>query len=135
MVQLSGARTSLEQLVSQNPEEVRFQAALAECCEQLARVYHDLGQSEAARRVSNQAIEIRNRIAGKGGIDATARINQLAAHYSLPHDAATLRAIPQLSQEVIDDWPREAAAMYEAACRLTFNVPVLTQSHLAAKEP
>jgi hypothetical protein len=123
-VQLAGAQASLEQLISQNPDDIRFQAALADCYEQLSRLHRADGQPDAAQKEASKALEIRGRLANDGG-GAAAQIDLITA---LPHDAATFGAIPQLVQRVLDDWPRDPAAMYEAACRLTIKAPVLTRS-------
>ena len=61
----------------------------------------------------------------------------LASHYSFPQVSEAFKAIPELSQRVIDDWPRDAAEFYEAACRLTRKTPVLTHGapQTATRQP
>jgi serine/threonine protein kinase len=133
--QLAGAKASLELLASQNPDDVRVQIALADCCEQLAGLYHDAGDADTAKLAATMAIEVRARLAKNGGGETSRQIDLLATHYSLPQDVATLHAISQLSQRVLSEWPRDASAMYDAACRLTFKTPVMTQSQPESKQP
>jgi tetratricopeptide (TPR) repeat protein len=126
--QLAGARAALEELVARAPNDGRLAAALADCCEQLAELYRDAGQAEAAQQAASNALEIRARLADRKPSDATAKIDLISSHYSLPPVAAALRAIPELSEGVIADWPRDAEAIYEAACRLTLKTPLLIKT-------
>jgi tRNA A-37 threonylcarbamoyl transferase component Bud32 len=123
--QLAGARTSLEELARARPSDERIRAALADCCEQLAALYSVVGKADAAERAALDAIQLRERLAEAEGGDATLQIDTLASHYLSPRLSAALAAIPALSQRVIDDWPRDAVAMYEAACRLTLRPALL----------
>lgn len=124
-VQLSGARTSLEELVRMRPDDHRIQTALADCCEQLAALYHVAGNAKDAARAAADALKLRHQLAETEGADATLRIDALASHYVSPGPAAALAEIPALSQRVIEQWPSDAAGMYEAACRLTLRPTLL----------
>ncbi len=124
--QFAGAQAALEQLAELQPANHRLQAALAECCEQLADLRRAAGQPQAAEQAASRALEIRRRLADSRPGDAAAQIDLLTAHYAFPQVATALKAIPQQSERVIDQWPRDAAAIYEAACRLTFKTPVLS---------
>jgi serine/threonine-protein kinase len=122
---LLAARSALEGLAAQAPRAMRVSAALADCCEQLAELYRAAGDVEASQRAAAQALDIRKRLAeGRQG-DAV-QVDVLASHYYFPQVSGAFEAIPELSQRLIDDWPRDAARFYEAACRLTLKTPVLT---------
>jgi hypothetical protein len=58
----------------------------------------------------------------------------LESHHSIPQSKGALEAIPKLSRLVIDDWPSEAAALYEAACRLTRNPPLFSAPPIEGAE-
>jgi hypothetical protein len=124
--QLTGAAADLEQLAVKQPMNARIEAAWADCCDQLSRLHRAAGRQEPAMRTAAKALEIRARVAERRHGDVAAQIDLLDAHYSTSQSATTLDAIPKLSELVIDDWPQETAALYEAACRLTSNPPLFS---------
>jgi hypothetical protein len=122
--QLTGAATDFEQLAVRRPMNARIEAAWANCCDQLSRLHRAAGRQEPAMRAAAKALEIRKRLAERRHDDVAAKIDLLEAHYSTPQSATRLGAIHKLSELVINDWPNETAALYEAACRLTNNPPL-----------
>jgi tRNA A-37 threonylcarbamoyl transferase component Bud32 len=133
--QLSQAKAALEALAMQQPNDLRFQTALADCCEQLSDSYRAAGQAVPAQGAAARALEIRQRLADARPDDAAALIDVLASHYLSP-GPNELGKIPALSQEVIDEWPEGVNDIYEAACRLTLRPPLLSTARAdAAAKP
>ena len=73
-----------------------------------------------------KALAIRGRLAERRQGGVAAQIDLLDSHHANPQSRDALEAIPALSTQIIDDWPDEAAALYQAACRLTRNPPLLS---------
>jgi len=130
---LTAARKELQGLVEQRPADPQFQAALADCCERLANLFHDSGDDAEAGQAAAEAIEMNKELAA-GRQDAVASAGLLASYFDLPPAATTanprdventLKIQRDLADRVIGQWPQDAAGIYEAACRLTNNVPVL----------
>jgi serine/threonine protein kinase len=113
---LAAAQATLEKILAERPENSRIQAALADCCDQLAVVLRGAGESDAARIASARALEVHNLLARGAHESMGQRIDALAA--LAPGSVESLAVIPELSRRIIDDWPRDALGMYEAACRL-----------------
>jgi tRNA A-37 threonylcarbamoyl transferase component Bud32 len=130
---LLAARSALESLAALEPRDMRVSAALADCCEQLAELYRAAGDAEASQSTAAQALDIRKRLAEDQQADAVL-VDALASHYSFPRISGAFEAIPELSQRLINDWPRDAARFYEAACRLTRKTPVLTTGAATATQ-
>jgi hypothetical protein len=130
---LSTAKDALEKLASEYSNDKRILAALADCCEQLAEVSRAAGRDEPAGEAAARAVEIRQRLAGARPSDAAAQVDVLASHYLLPVAGESLAAIPAASQRVIDEWPSDAAGIYQAACRLTLRTPLLNAAPVEAR--
>jgi tRNA A-37 threonylcarbamoyl transferase component Bud32 len=122
--QLTDARATLTGFVEQQPSENRWQAALADCCEQLAEVRRAAGKNAAAELAGAEARVLRDRLAKARPDDVPPQIDLLAAGYVAPIDAPALENVAALSQRIIDHWPHDAEEFYEAACRLTGRAPV-----------
>jgi hypothetical protein len=122
--QLAGARSTLIALREQQPQDGRWQLALADCCEQLAEVHRAAGDDAAANLTGAEARDLRDRLAQARPEDAPPQIDLLAARYAAPIDAGALKSVAALSQRIIDQWPSDAEGFYEAACRLTEQPPV-----------
>ena len=130
---LESAKSRLESLVADRPAELRFSLALADCCEQLASVCRATGDIDAAQRAAAEAFDLRRRSAQRAPHDAVRAVDVLAARYetvgaqgSTAALAAALSDVPALTQRILDDWPTDAASLYEAACRLTLRTPHLS---------
>jgi uncharacterized protein YyaL (SSP411 family) len=134
VIQLTGAANDLEQLAVNQPMDARVEAAWANCCEQLARLHRVAGRQETAMQAAAKALAIRARLAERRQGDIAAQIDLLESHHSPPQSSGALEAIPRLSRLVIDDWPSEAAALYQAACRLTRNPPLLSAPPMEGAE-
>jgi tRNA A-37 threonylcarbamoyl transferase component Bud32 len=134
VTQLTGAANDLEQLAVNQPMDARVEAAWANCCDQLARLHRTAGRQEPAMQASAKALAIRARLAERRQGDVAAQIDLLESHHSTPQSRDALEAIPKLSRLVIDDWSSEAAALYEAACRLTRNPPLFGASSTTGAE-
>ncbi len=134
VTQLTGAANGLEQLAVNQPMDERVEAAWANCCDQLARLHRAAGRQEPAMQAAAKALAIRARLTERRQGDVAAQIDLLESHYSAPQSATMLEAIPKLSEMVIDDWPSEAAALYEAACRLTRNPPLFSAPPIESAE-
>jgi tRNA A-37 threonylcarbamoyl transferase component Bud32 len=126
VTQLTGAANDLEKLAVNQPMDARVEAAWANCCDQLVRLHRAAGRQEPATQTAAKALAIRARLAERHHDDVVAQIDLLESHYLAPQSATKLEAIPTLSELVIDDWPHEAAALYQAACRLTRNPPLFS---------
>jgi tRNA A-37 threonylcarbamoyl transferase component Bud32 len=122
--QLAGARSTLIALREQQPQDRRWQLALADCCEQLAEVHRAAGDDAAANLAGAEARDLRERLAEATPEDAPPQIDLLAARYAAPIDASALHGVAALSERIIDHWPRDAEGFYDAACRLTGRPPV-----------
>ncbi|MCA9237550.1 MAG: serine/threonine protein kinase [Planctomycetales bacterium] len=130
---LATARTLLEQLGNDRPEDRRVQAALADCYLLIAEVAHAAGDDEASRTARQQAHRTRQQLVEQSA-DATAQVDLLASLFDLP--AATesgaggevegmLLEQARLAANIVANWPQDAAGLYEAACRLTNAAPWL----------
>ncbi|MBL9164310.1 MAG: serine/threonine protein kinase [Planctomycetaceae bacterium] len=126
VTQFTGAAHDLERLAVARPLDARVAAAWADCCEQLSRLHRAAGRTEPAMQAAAKALAIRGRLAERRQGGVAAQIDLLELHHSTPPTSKSLAAIPELSRMVIDDWPSEAAALYQAACRLTRNPPLLS---------
>lgn len=125
MTQFTGAAADLEQLAVNQPMDAHVEAAWAHCCDQLFRLHRAAGRQGPAMEAAAEALAIRARLAERRQGDVAAQVDLLESHYSA-QSATMLEAIPRLSELVIDDWPYEAAALYQAACRLTRNPPLFS---------
>ncbi len=122
--QLTDARATLTGLVEQQPSERRWQATLADCCEQLAELRRAVGRNAAANIVSAEARVLRDGLATARPDDVPPQIDQLAARYAAPINAIALEKVATLSRSIIDHWPHDPAGFYAAACRLAGREPV-----------
>jgi hypothetical protein len=120
---LSAARDAVVELIQQQPGAQRLLAALADCCESLAHLHRAGGNDEAAKQAAAQAVDVRRRLTERRQ-DVATRLDLLGSYFNLPIEAA-LEAQSSLSQKLIDEWPSDAAGIYEAACHLTRRTPVL----------
>jgi hypothetical protein len=127
---LAAAQATLEQLLAERPGDGQIQAALADCCDQLAVVLRGAGESDAARMASARALEVRDLLARGAHESLGQRIDALAA--LAPGSVESLAVVPELSRRIIDDWPRDALGMYEAACRLAQRPATLAATNVEA---
>jgi predicted component of type VI protein secretion system len=130
--QLTAARSALEELAAEAPDDLRVQGAVANCSEQLAELYQVQGDDEKSRAAAAMALRVQNRLS-ESQTDGVADIDLLALNFNIsgmrkaePREvAAKLESLRRLSSKVVDEWPSDAAGVYEAACRLTNKTPLL----------
>jgi tRNA A-37 threonylcarbamoyl transferase component Bud32 len=132
VVHLAGARLTLTSLAEQQPFDVSWLAALADCCGQLAEVHRAAGNGQKADRAATDAREIRERLADALRDDAVSKLDLLAARFAAPIDDAALREIAAQSQAVIDQWPDDATEFYKAACALAGKSPLASEVQTGA---
>jgi predicted component of type VI protein secretion system len=130
--QLTAARSALEELAAEAPDDLRVQGAVANCSEQLAELYQVQGDDEKSRAAAAMALRVQNRLS-ESQTDGVADIDLLALNFNIsgmrkaePREvAAKLESLRRLSSKVVDEWPSDAAGVYEAACRHTNKTPLL----------
>jgi hypothetical protein len=129
---LLAAQRDLEALAGEHPADRRFRAALADCFDQQSDLYRTMDDAGRAAETAKQAVETRKLLVGEQPT-AAGHAEVLASYYRsdpnrnlLFDGAAGLQANADLARHVIEAWPDDAAAVYEAACRLTMRTPVLT---------
>jgi hypothetical protein len=132
---LSSAQRDLEALAGERPTDRRLRAALADCFDQQSDLYRSLKNAALAEDAAQRAFETR-----KGLVDdeptAAGQVDLLASHHrsapktgSIPEFVAGQQSSVDLMQQFINAWPDDAAAVYEAACRLTMRPPALVSSN------
>jgi hypothetical protein len=129
---LLAAQRDLEALADEHPADTRFRAALADCFDQQSDLYRAMDDVDRAEETAKKAFETRRLLVGEQP-NAAIHADALASYYrsnpnghSLVEGPSGLQATADLVRGVIDAWPGDAAASYEAACRLTMRPPVLT---------
>lgn len=129
----SAARDLLQQLVAGRTEDWPLQAALADCLENLAELHGAAGDNAAAAAAKAQAMQIRRQLA-ESAPGVAARVDLIEAYFDSvgsgpsagrPTATEALQRQAELHDEIVANWPTEAAAAYEAACRLTGRLPIL----------
>lgn len=137
---LSSAQRTLESLAVEHPADMRLRAALADCFDQQSDLHRSMKNAMLAEDMAKRAFETRKVLVGEVPT-AAGQVDLLASHHrsepkagSISEFAADQQTNIDLMQQFIDAWPADAAAVYEAACRLTLRPPVLT-SHSEGATP
>ncbi|MAT72727.1 MAG: hypothetical protein CMJ58_24875 [Planctomycetaceae bacterium] len=137
----SAAREHLRLALRQTPEDLRLATALADCCHRVAQLQAAAGDADAAADAFRETRQTREQIAEQRG-DAAAQLQLLAsqveegpagASSTIDTASQNLQRQRQLARAVVANWPNDAADLYEAACQLTRQIPILNRS-LPAEE-
>ncbi|MEM9656819.1 MAG: serine/threonine-protein kinase [Planctomycetota bacterium] len=129
------ARSELESLLKIHAEDRQLQRALAQCIEAIADYAPNQDAAEAS---ANELLVVRDRLATTEDDVATPLIDLLAAKWRAFGTELTsegeenpvdrLQEIHEAGQQILNNWPTDPMAIYEAACRLTLREPVLNRS-------
>lgn len=132
LVHLEAAKSSLSKLSELDPEDTEIQDALAECVEAIA------DQSEGSQKAQvavDELLKLRSDAADSDAPEVMNLFDLLAARWKEigleEMDSSSLeqlQAVPALEEQILAAWPSDPAAIYAAACRLTFRPALLLES-------
>lgn len=124
------ARDALERLVKSQPENPRYQAALAQSYLQLARLRAETHKADAAAALA-QASALLDKLAVKYPDDPRYRVEQLDAQLrgavlgGFASGQAELEQAALIEKKLQESWPTDPVALYELATTLTGQAAVL----------
>lgn len=131
---LREARTALEELLNKSPSDATLKSALAECLAVLADNTSDPNEAETAIA---RAVELRRELADSPNLESTALFAQLAVELKREDaELQQLKLLESLPKRIVEEWPKDAAGFYEAACRLTLRPAIIgTSTESSEDEP
>ncbi len=129
---LTQASSTLELLLSNQPEDRLLQMALAEC---LAAIAETSSDDALVREAKVELLELRRTLANQNKNRVTALVDLMEARWQTRQQAGEeikpseqLRILTEFNQQLLASWPTEPGKIYQAVCRLTMRRPVLAKS-------
>ncbi|QDS97026.1 serine/threonine-protein kinase [Adhaeretor mobilis] len=135
---LRQAQTALEELLKQRAGDPVLQSALAEC---LAELVNNTANKDESQAAAAAALELRRQLADTPEPNSAAIFERLVAELQEidaqdkpGHALEQVKLMQSLTESILQSWPNDPTAFYEAACRITLRRAVLNQEIESTEE-
>lgn len=125
LAHLKSAKSLLQTLREQNPENEQYEFALAECVEAITDQYGYTPEAEAS---IEELVAIRIEATNSEDASLVRVFDLLEARYKGGNPEKHLNETVPLKQKIVSSWPTAPQEIYDLACHLTFRPAVLSSA-------